>query len=204
MSSRSDASDHVDRVRAEWRVVRPDIDSSPIAVVARVGRLAAYFDHAINAVMGRYGLTRSTWDILASLRRQPPPHQLSPTELYRALMRSSGWMTNRLHELERAGLIKRVSDPDDRRAVFVRLTRRGVALVDEIAPLHMRNERAPRATIEIGAQTARRPPPLSADPARRNPARPAPATATDSQDPEVATLIRWSAADSSCLLRVYL
>jgi DNA-binding MarR family transcriptional regulator len=142
MSSRSDGSDHVDRVRAEWRVVRPDIDSSPIAVVARVGRLAAYFDQAINAVMGRYGLTRSTWDILASLRRQPPPHQLSPTELYRALMRSSGWMTNRLHELERAGLIKRVSDPDDRRGVFVRLTRRGVALVDEIAPLHMRNERA--------------------------------------------------------------
>jgi hypothetical protein len=79
MSSRSDGSDHVDRVRAEWRVVRPDIDSSPIAVVARVGRLAAYFDQAINAVMGRYGLTRSTWDILASLRRQPPPHQLSPT-----------------------------------------------------------------------------------------------------------------------------
>lgn len=142
MRPRSDGSDHVDRVRAEWRVVRPDLDSSPIAVVARVGRLAAYFDQAINAVMGRYGLTRSTWDILASLRRQPPPHQLSPTELYRALMRSSGWMTNRLHELAGAGLITRISDPDDRRGVLVRLTRRGVALVDEIAPLHLRNERA--------------------------------------------------------------
>jgi DNA-binding MarR family transcriptional regulator len=142
MSSRSDRSDHVDRVRAEWRAVRPDLDTSPIAVVARVGRLAAYFDQAISAIMGRYGLTRSTWDILASLRRQPAPHELSPTELYRALMRSSGWMTNRLHELERAGLIKRVSDPDDRRGALVRLTRRGVALVDEVAPLHMRNERA--------------------------------------------------------------
>jgi DNA-binding MarR family transcriptional regulator len=141
MRSRSDGSDHVDRVRAEWRAVRPDLDTSPIAVVARVGRLAAYFDQAINAIMGRYGLTRSSWDILASLRRQPPPHQLSPTELYRALMRSSGWMTNRLHELERAGLIKRVSDPDDRRGVLVRLTPRGVALVDEIAPLHIQNER---------------------------------------------------------------
>jgi DNA-binding MarR family transcriptional regulator len=142
VSSRSGGSDHVDRVRAEWRVVRPDLDTSPIAVVARVGRLAAYFDQAINTIMGRYGLTRSTWDILASLRRQPAPHQLSPTELYRALMRSSGWMTNRLHELERVGLIKRVSDPDDRRGVLVRLTCRGVALVDEVAPLHLRNERA--------------------------------------------------------------
>jgi DNA-binding MarR family transcriptional regulator len=51
-------------------------------------------------------------------------------------------MTNRLHELERAGLIKRVSDPHDRRGVLVRLTRRGLAVVDEVAPLHMRNERA--------------------------------------------------------------
>jgi DNA-binding MarR family transcriptional regulator len=142
MTSRDLGQDHVDRVRAEWRAVRPDLDTSPISVVARIGRLAAYFDQAINTVMGRYGLTRSTWDILAGLRRRPPPHQLSPTELYRSLMRSSGWMTNRLNELEQAGLIARIADPDDRRGVLVRLTRRGVALVDEIAPLHLANERA--------------------------------------------------------------
>src|SRR5262249_54917481 len=134
--------DHVDGARAEWPVARPRFDSSPIAALAPVGRPAAYFDQGTNTIMGRSGLTRTTWDILPTLRRQPPPHQLSPTELYRALMRSSGWMTNRLHELERVGLIKRVSDPDDRRGVLVRLTRRGVALVDEVAPLHLRNERA--------------------------------------------------------------
>jgi DNA-binding MarR family transcriptional regulator len=142
MSPRRQGKDHVDRVRTEWRAVRPDLDTSPIAVVARLGRLATYFDQAINTLMGRHGLSRSTWDIIASLRRQPPPHQLSPSDLYRALMRSSGWMTNRLHELERAGLLERVPDPNDRRGVLVRLTRRGVALVDEIAPFHMDNERA--------------------------------------------------------------
>jgi DNA-binding MarR family transcriptional regulator len=142
MSAPRRGADHVDRVRAEWRAVRPDLDTSPIAVVARLGRLATYFDQAINTVMGRHGLSRSSWDILASLRRQPPPHQLSPSDLYRALMRSSGWMTNRLHELERAGLLERVPDPNDRRGVLVRLTRRGGALVDEIAPHHMQNERA--------------------------------------------------------------
>jgi DNA-binding MarR family transcriptional regulator len=58
-------------------------------------------------------------------------------------------MTNRLHELESAGLLERVSAPNDRRGVLVRLTRRGVALVDEVAPLHMANEGALLASLSL-------------------------------------------------------
>ena len=133
--------DHVDRVREQWRAVRPDIDTSPIAIDARVGRAAAYFDQAINEGMARHGLSRSSWDVLASLRRTGPPYELSPTELYRGLMRTSGAMTNRLHRLERSGLIERAPDPGDGRGMLVRLTARGRELVDEIAPQHMETER---------------------------------------------------------------
>jgi DNA-binding MarR family transcriptional regulator len=133
--------DHVDRVRAQWRAVRPEIDTSPIDIVARIGRAAAYFDQSTNALMSEHGLARSSWDVLASLRRAGPPYELSPTELYRGLMRTSGAMTNRLNRLELAGLIERVPDPDDGRGLLVRLTAEGRDLVDEIAPLHMENER---------------------------------------------------------------
>lgn len=132
--------DHVDRVRAQWRAVSPDLDTSPVAIVARIGRIAAYFDHSTDALMGRHGLARSSWDVLASLRRAGPPYELSPTELYRGLMRSSGAMTNRLHRLEQAGLIERRPDPGDRRGLLVRLTTRGRKLVDQIAPVHLENE----------------------------------------------------------------
>jgi DNA-binding MarR family transcriptional regulator len=132
--------DHVDRVRAEWREVRAELDTAPVAIVARIGRIAAYFDQATDALMGEYGLARSSWDVLASLRRAGPPYELSPTELYQALMRSSGAMTNRLHRLERAGLIDRRPDPGDGRGRLVRLTARGRRLVDEIAPIHLENE----------------------------------------------------------------
>src|SRR5215469_1618512 len=92
--------DHVDRVRAQWAAARPDLDTAPVAVIARLGRAAAYVDAGINAGLARFGLTREAWDVLASLRRAGPPYRLSPTQLYLALMRSSGAMTHRLAGLE--------------------------------------------------------------------------------------------------------
>jgi DNA-binding MarR family transcriptional regulator len=132
--------DHVDAVRAAWAQVWPDLDTEPVAVVARVGRLAAFFDQGIDRAMAAHGLSRSSWDILATLRRSGPPFEAGPTEMYRGLMRSSGWIANRLNRLERAGLITRHPDPADARAIRVRLTDRGVALVDEVAPRHVANE----------------------------------------------------------------
>ena len=140
MPPQGDGKDHVDNVRGKWRNARPELDTSPAGVVARVGRLASFFDLSTNALMAEYGLTRSSWDILASLRREGPPYELTPSELYRALMRSSGWMTNRLHELEDAGLIVRRPDPADGRGVIVKLTREGVRLVDRIIERHLANE----------------------------------------------------------------
>jgi DNA-binding MarR family transcriptional regulator len=142
-----DEPDHVDRVRAKWREVRPDLDTTPMGIVARVGRTAGYFDQAVNAQLGEHGLNRAAWDVLASLRREGPPYELSPTELYRSLMRTSGAMTNRLHRLEAAGLVERRPDPQDGRGIVVRLTPRGLKLVDEVAPLHLANERDLLATL---------------------------------------------------------
>jgi DNA-binding MarR family transcriptional regulator len=133
--------DHVDHVRDQWTKVRPELDTSPFAVVGRVGRVASFLDRGVERVLAGYGLDRSSWDILASLRRHGPPFRLSPTELYRDLMRTSGAMTYRLHQLERAGLVERVLDPGDRRSTLVALTAAGQALVDAVAPIHMENER---------------------------------------------------------------
>lgn len=142
LSEREDSEDdHVDHVRALWEQVRPDLDTSSVAVIARLGRAAAYLDAGINERLADFGLTRNSWDVLASLRRTGPPYRLSPTELYRALMRSSGAMTHRLGELERAGLITRVPDPADGRGLLVELTPKGLELVDRVAPAHLERER---------------------------------------------------------------
>jgi DNA-binding MarR family transcriptional regulator len=146
-SPRIPEHDHVDLVLAEWQRQGVPLDSSPVAVVARVGRAAALLDRGLNSNFARFGLNRTDWDILASLRRVGAPYRRSPTELYRALMRTSGGMTHLVDRLEREGLVERVADPDDRRGLLVGLTRKGRALVRRVGPSHLETERRLLATL---------------------------------------------------------
>lgn len=147
-----DEADHVDRVVAQWAREWSDLDTTPVAVVARLGRAARYVDAGVEAGLAAHGLTRESWDVLASLRRSGPPHQLSPTELYRGLMRTSAAITYRLRRLERAGLIARLADPSDGRGVLVALTDRGRQLTDLVAPDHLANERRLLDALTAGEQ----------------------------------------------------
>jgi len=156
MSQREDISgeDHVDRLRAAWARERPELDTEPVEVVARVGRLAQRLDRELEALFAEHGLTREGFDVLATLRRAGAPYRLSPTDLYRTLMRTSGAMTNRLRRLEAAGLVRRVADAADGRGLLVELTPEGRALVDRVAPLHLDNERRLLAGLEPGERAA--------------------------------------------------
>jgi DNA-binding MarR family transcriptional regulator len=145
--------DHVDGVLAEWRREQPRLDTSPVAVVARIGRAAALLDRGMNANFARYGINRTDWDALASLRRAGTPYQRTPTELYRALMRTSGGVTHIVDRLAGDGLVERIPDPADRRGLLVRLTRKGRGLVDRAGPTHLDTERRMLAALSKQEQT---------------------------------------------------
>jgi DNA-binding MarR family transcriptional regulator len=149
-----EGADHVDHVIAEWTRERPTLDLSALAVAARLGRAARYLDEGLERVFGEYGLSRGSFDVLASLRRAGPPYRRSPTELYRSLMRTSGAMTHRLSRLEADGLIRRIPDPEDGRSVLVELTPKGRRLVDDLAPVHLENERRLLEPLNQAERTA--------------------------------------------------
>src|SRR3954454_793288 len=148
------APDHVDRIRAAWAQEWPELDTEPVAVVARVGRLARHLDRGLERVFAEHGLTREAFDVLAGLRRAGAPYRMTPTELYRSLMRTSGAMTNRLRRLEDAGLVRRVPDPADGRVSLVEMTPKGRRLFERVAPLPLANERAMLAALD-GAERDR-------------------------------------------------
>jgi len=132
--------DHVDHILAQWRKERPDLDVGPMGLLGRLHRLSTYLGREVEAVLVKHGLSSSAFDVLATLRRAGSPYQLSPGDLLAMTMVSSGTMTNRIDQLEKAGLVERIHNPQDRRSVLISLTERGFAIVEEAVGAHVDNQ----------------------------------------------------------------
>lgn len=117
--------DHIDRLREQWRREVPELDTSPMAVIGRARRITLRLRPGIEAIFARHGLDAGEFDVISTLRRAGAPWRLTPTELYRTLMISSGGLTARLSRLEAAGLIRRREAEEDKRSLLVELTEAG-------------------------------------------------------------------------------
>ncbi len=133
--------DAVDLILEQWRRERPELDPAPIGVVGRVSRLARELEARLEPVYRAHGLEPGWHDVLATLRRTGAPFRLRVTDLTDALMLTSSGTTKRLDRLERAGLIARSPDPDDRRGTLITLTDAGRSLIDTVTGAHLENER---------------------------------------------------------------
>jgi DNA-binding MarR family transcriptional regulator len=132
--------DPVDRLLAQWRRERPDLDTSPMAVVGRVSRIARRIDLAQRETFARYELDPPAFDVLATLRRSGEPFALTAGDLMRSAMVTSGAITQRLDRLEARFLVQRGPHPADGRVVLVTLTPAGRELVDRVLPDHLATE----------------------------------------------------------------
>ena len=132
--------DHVDRILEQWNRERPDLDVAPMGLLGRIARLRTHLAREVEQTLAAHGLNSATFDVLATLRRSGPPYALSPGDLLATTMVSSGTMTNRLDQLEKAGLVARTHNPEDRRSVIIALTEKGRAVVDEAVTAHVANQ----------------------------------------------------------------
>lgn len=123
-------SDSVDRLLAQWRQERPELDVSGLAIVVRIERAAKLLRLGTAQSLAAVGLKPWEYDVLSALRRQGPPYELLANQLAEASLLTSGAMTTRIDNLEARAWVRRKRDSADRRAVKVRLTSKGLALID--------------------------------------------------------------------------
>jgi DNA-binding MarR family transcriptional regulator len=133
--------DHIDRFldRLE-NLGHPDIDLEVEGILDRIGSINKRIKKGMETVLAEYDLTPPEWHVMSRLRLSRADHRSSPGELAADLELSSGAMTSRLDRLERQGFVRRLPDPEDRRAIVVELTPEGEAAWDRAAGIAARRE----------------------------------------------------------------
>ncbi|HEY6687508.1 MAG TPA: MarR family transcriptional regulator [Propionibacteriaceae bacterium] len=141
--------DEVDTIVAAWRRERPDLDLAPMEVLSRISRLARHLDRLRANAFSAHDLESWEFDVLAALRRTGPPYRLSPGQLLRETLVTSGTMTNRVDRLVERGLVTRRDHPNDRRGVLVELTDAGRDAVDAALAELIAAERQIMAALDV-------------------------------------------------------
>jgi DNA-binding MarR family transcriptional regulator len=141
--------DEVDTIVEAWRRERPDLDLAPMEVLSRISRLARHLDRLRANAFSAHHLESWEFDVLAALRRSGPPYRLSPGQLLRETLVTSGTMTNRVDRLVERGLVTRHDHPNDRRGVLVEMTDAGRDAVDAALAELIAAERQIMAALEV-------------------------------------------------------
>ena len=124
--------DDTDALVGQWAAVVPRINPRVEGVVDRILISARFLERLTQQLAAPHDLMPADYEILARLFWVGPPHRLRPSQLAAGTMTPATTVTSRLDRLERRGLLRRGSDPTDRRAVIAELTGEGSELFSRI------------------------------------------------------------------------
>lgn len=85
----------------------------------------------IGWILARHRLSLAEFDVLATLRRASAPYELTPSELQRSVVITSGGLSKVLQQLEARDLVVRSTTTGDRRVKPVRLTAKASNLIEQ-------------------------------------------------------------------------
>jgi DNA-binding MarR family transcriptional regulator len=117
--------DHVDKFLSRIHLTYAGLDLDVEGIVDRIGGINRRIHRTLDETLAEFGLDMGDYKVLNTLSQIGEPFRSTPGRLAKRMDLSSGAMTSRLDRMEKAELIRRLPDPDDRRSVVVELTARG-------------------------------------------------------------------------------
>jgi hypothetical protein len=103
------------KVLEEWATIRPDLDMSPVGVIARMARIRAIIDVEQARIFGAAGITSADFPVLVTLRRRQPPYRATHTQVAADLALTAGTVSARVDRLVALSLVRRQVDDGDAR-----------------------------------------------------------------------------------------
>lgn len=127
---------HFARVAQSWIRERPDLELRNFLLAMAMMRMGRMIDHAYDKMcQQRFGISGSEMRVLMALRRSGKPFALRPTDLFTALLISSGAITKQVDRLVKKQLVARLEDPTHGGGFLVQLTRDGLKVVNKAADI---------------------------------------------------------------------
>lgn len=118
---------HLEDIIATWTRERPDLDLSNYIFAMFVMRLGRVVDDVYDRLCRkRFGISGADMRVLFALRRAGKPYARRPTDLFRALLVTSGAITKQVDRLSRLGFVERLDDPTNSAGVLIALTAKGL------------------------------------------------------------------------------
>lgn len=119
-------------ITLQWQRERSDLDLSNFLLAIYFMRLGRMVEQAFDRMcQTHWGISESDMRVLLALRRGGHPYAKRPTDLYRALIVTSGAITKKIDRLASLGLVERMADPSHAGGFIVHLTKKGFEVVEE-------------------------------------------------------------------------
>lgn len=133
--------DFVDWIIAGWRRERPDINIEGKGIVCRILRLYSLYYKKADFFLNRYDLKPNEFSVLMRLRRAGEGGEMTQKQLLSEVLITSGAMTNLIGRLIKTDLVEKRSSEEDQREVFIRLTSKGLKIINEAMEVQAKVER---------------------------------------------------------------
>ncbi len=127
----------LDKILRNW----PDISSRTNPFILQMYRARDYFFDIYCKDIAPFGIQSGDFEVLASLRASGEPYELSPTNICRSIIISSGGLTKILNRLQKLKLIKRIRNKNDNRSSLVRLTTKGKDVIEKAMDIVLDTEK---------------------------------------------------------------
>ena len=144
-------------ITLQWQRERDDLDLQNFLLAIYFMRLGTIVDRAYDRhCQKHYGVNGGDMRMMLALRRSGPPYVKRPTDLFRALLVTSGAITKKVDRLVQVSYVERLPDPTHNGGFLVHLTKKGLAVVeDAIEHLATQSALAP-AMSQLSAEERKR------------------------------------------------
>jgi DNA-binding MarR family transcriptional regulator len=143
------AGGHAKDIATSWARERPDLDPLDYLLPIYLLRIGRIIDRVGSRRWERlFGLSGAEIRVLLALRRAGGNYAMRPTDLFRALLVTSGAITKKVDRMSAAGLVTRINKDGLR----VQLTAKGKQVADKAMTEIARSSLLSRARISLSKQ----------------------------------------------------